>query len=143
MLRGVSQPVRRAGDAPGRVLGALSLFTAASTLLCCALPTLLVFLGFGAAVASVVASVPVLVTLSRQKAWMFAVAGMLIAAAFAYRRWLAPGFLARQLACAPDDPRCRALDRLSGALLWIATGFYVVGAAVAYGLPQVLAWLEA
>ena len=139
----MTQPVQQAGDSPGRWLGALSLFTSVGTLLCCALPTLLVFLGLGATVASVVASVPFLVPLSRQKAWMFAVAGALIAAGFAYRRWLAPGFLARQLACAPDDPRCRALDRLSGALLWIATGFYVVGAAVAYGLPQVLAWLEA
>jgi len=139
----VSQPVGGAGDSPGRVLGALSLFTSVGTLLCCALPTLLVFLGFGAAVASVVASLPVLVTLSRQKAWMFAVAGMLIAAGFAYRRWLAPRVLARRLACSPDDPRCRSLDRLSGALLWIATAFYVMGAAVAFGLPQLLAWLEA
>ncbi|MBI2403771.1 MAG: hypothetical protein HYV20_13765 [Gemmatimonadetes bacterium] len=93
--------------------------------------------------ASVVASVPVLVTLSRQKAWMFAAAGTLVVGGFAYRHLLAPRLLARQLACAPDDPRCRTLDRLSGVLLWIATGFYVVGAAVAYGLPLALAWLEA
>ncbi len=125
-----------------RLPGYLSLFASVGTLLCCALPTLLVFLGFGATVASVAASVPALVTLSRLKAWMFAVAGTVIAAGFAYRRWLAPRVLARRLACSPDDPRCRTLDRLSGALLWIATGVYVVGAAVAYGLPQALAWFE-
>ena len=143
MLRGLTRPVQETADAPSRWLGALSLFTSVGTLLCCALPTLLVFLGFGAAVASVVASVPALVTLSRLKGWMFAAAGALIASGFAYRRWLAPRVLARRLACSPDDPRCRTLDRLSGALLWIATGCYLFGAAVAYGLPPVLAWLEA
>lgn len=43
------------------------------TLLCCALPALLVLLGLGAAVASVLSSLPWLVTLSRRNAWVLAV----------------------------------------------------------------------
>ncbi len=126
-----------------RVLATLSLFTSVGTLVCCALPALLVFLGFGAAVASVVSSVPFLVTLSRHKTWVFALAGGFVAAGFAYRRWVAPRLLARQLACTPDDPRCRDLDRVGGVLLWVSGGLLVVGATVAYGLPPVLAWLDA
>lgn len=121
-----------------RTLSALSLFTSVGTLICCALPALLVALGFGATVASLVSAVPLLVTLSRHKAWVFLAAAVLIAAGFAYRRWLAPRLLARRLACSPDDPRCRRLDRLSGVLLWTSFGLWIVGAAVAYGLPLVL-----
>ena len=125
-----------------RTLGTLSLFASVGTLLCCALPSLLVLLGFGAAVASVVSSVPFLVTLSRHKGWVFGAAGALIATGFAYRHWLAPRLLAGQLACAPDDPRCRQLDRMSGVLLWLSAGLYLTGMGVAYGLPLILTWLE-
>lgn len=125
-----------------RTLSAVSLFASIGTLLCCALPSLFVFLGFGAAVASVVSSVPSLVTLSRHKVWVFAGAGVLIAAGFAYRQWLAPRLRAHQLACTPDDPRCRTLDRMSGMLLWLSGGLYVAAACVAYGLPLILSWLD-
>lgn len=126
-----------------RLLGALSLFTSVATLVCCALPTLLVLLGLGATVATVVSGIPALVTLSRHKAWAFAFAAVFIVAGFGYRRWLAPRLMARQLACARDDPRCRTLDRLSGVLLWLSAGLYLVAAGVAYGIPLVLAWLDA
>ena len=125
-----------------RLLSALTAFTSAGTLICCALPTLLVALGFGATVASVISTVPFLVTLSRHKAWVFLLAAVLIAVGFAYRRWLAPRLMARQLACSPDDPRCRQLDRLSGVLLWVSVTLWVIGAAVAYGLPLLFVWLD-
>src|SRR5881275_356872 len=60
------------------VLNYLSLFTSLGTLLCCALPSLLVLLGLGATVATVLSSVPWLVSLSHHKVWVFAVAGVLI-----------------------------------------------------------------
>src|SRR5437016_11513304 len=68
----------------GGVLGYLSLFTSLGTLLCCALPALLVLVGLGATVASVVSSAPWLITLSRHKNWTFAIAGLLITANFFY-----------------------------------------------------------
>ena len=55
------------------LLSYLSLFTSFGTLLCCALPSLLVLLGLGATVASFLAAVPSLVTLSRHKDWVFAI----------------------------------------------------------------------
>src|SRR5690348_16999631 len=60
------------------ILGYLSLFTSLGTLLCCALPSLLVLLGLGATVASVLSDVPWLVRLSQHKAWVFTTAGVLI-----------------------------------------------------------------
>lgn len=61
----------------------LSIFTSFGTLLCCALPSLLVALGAGAVVASAVSALPWLVFLSYHKGWVFIVAGMLIALNFA------------------------------------------------------------
>ena len=56
-----------------------SLFASTSTLLCCALPTLLVTLGLGAVVAGVLSGLPWLVTLSLHKEWVFLGAGVMIA----------------------------------------------------------------
>ena len=67
------------------VLNYFSLFTSLSTLLCCALPSLLVLFGLGASVASMLSFMPWLVTLSRHKQWTFAVSGVLIAVSFGRR----------------------------------------------------------
>jgi len=47
----------------GSALSYLSLFTSLGTLLCCALPSLLVLFGLGATVASVLSEVPWLVSM--------------------------------------------------------------------------------
>lgn len=72
------------------LLGYVSLFTSVGTLLCCALPSLLVLLGLGATVGAVLSSAPWLVTLSRHKQWVFLVSGLLIAGNFVYLYKLAP-----------------------------------------------------
>src|SRR5688572_11122802 len=64
-------------DRESRVLSYLSLFTSVGTLLCCALPSLLVLLGLGVTVASVLASAPWLATLSRHKSWVFGTSAVL------------------------------------------------------------------
>ena len=75
-------------SAPPRVrsgaLSYLSLFTSIGTLLCCALPSLLVLFGLGATVASVLSEVPWLVTMSHHKHWVFVVAGIMISGSFIY-----------------------------------------------------------
>src|SRR3954466_13905244 len=88
------------------VLSYLSLFTSFGTLLCCALPSLLVLLGLGATVASFLAAAPWLVALSHHKRWVFAISGALIVANFYYTYWLAPRLQASRLqregiACSP------------------------------------------
>ena len=49
------------------------------TLICCVLPIVLVALGAGSVVASLVSTAPWLVALSRNKEWVFLVAGGLLA----------------------------------------------------------------
>ncbi len=80
--------------------GWLILFASTSTLLCCALPILLVSLGMGAVVAAMASNFPLLITLSQHKIWIFAgcFALLLIAAWALYR----PG-----RAC-PTDPQLAA-----------------------------------
>lgn len=56
-----------------------SLFTSFGTLICCALPALLVALGAGAVLAGLVAHVPQLIWLSEHKTALFAVAGAILA----------------------------------------------------------------
>ena len=60
----------------------LALFASTGTLVCCALPILLVSLAdLGALVASVTESFPFLITLSLYKGWVFAGSGAMLAAA--------------------------------------------------------------
>ena len=56
----------------------LALVTSAGTLICCALPIVLVTLGLGATVAALTSSFPILVKLSMHKAWIFAISGALV-----------------------------------------------------------------
>ncbi|MFN2567465.1 MAG: hypothetical protein ABR499_20910 [Gemmatimonadaceae bacterium] len=121
-----------------RLLGYLGLFSSVGTLLCCALPSLLVILGLGATVASVLASAPWLVALSRHKAWVFATSGLLVAGNFYYVYRLAPRLLARSGACDVDDPNCVRATRTSRALLWVSALLLTAGFSVAYLLPIVL-----
>src|SRR5438445_8030875 len=84
------------------LLSYFSLFTSLGTLLCCALPSMLVLFGLGASVASLLSFMPWLVTLSRHKQWTFSLSGVLIALSFVNTYYIAPRFRAEQ--CSPDDP---------------------------------------
>jgi hypothetical protein len=130
------QPARRSA-----VLSYFSLFTSLSTLLCCALPSLLVLFGLGASVASTLSFLPWLVTLSRHKQWTFAISGGLIALSFLNTYYIAPHF--RPQECSPDDPSaCADASTLSNILLWVSAGIYLVGFFVAYGLGPILARID-
>lgn len=110
----------------------LALFTSFGTLICCALPALLVTLGMGAAMAGLVSNVPQLVWLSEHKALVFGLSGAMIAgSALLHRR-------ARNLPCPADPAQARACARLRrfsavtlgiAALAW-ATGFFFAFLAV-------------
>lgn len=123
------------------LLNYLSLFTSLSTLLCCALPSLLVLLGLGATVASVLSTVPWLVTLSRHKVWTFSISGVLITLSFVNTYYLAPK-LRRE--CAADDPNaCADASKMSKVLLWASAAIYCFGVLVAYVLGPILTKLDA
>jgi hypothetical protein len=117
-----------------------SLFTSLSTLLCCALPSLLVLAGLGATVASALSVLPWLVALSRHKAWTFSISGVLIAASFINMYWLMPRL---NRACSADDPNaCAEASRISKVLLWCSAVIYSAGFFVAYALGPILARLD-
>ncbi len=104
-----------------------SLFTSASTLVCCALPALFVALGMGAAFAGLVSKFPQLIWLSEHKVGLFGSAGvMLILAGVAQWR-------ARNLPCPLDADAARACASarrwskvtygVSVAIYWVGSGF--------------------
>lgn len=136
MAKGILAPER-----PARALGVLSLLTSAGTLICCALPALLVLAGLGASVASMLSAAPWLVTLSQHKAWLFAASGVLIALNFAYVYGLAPRLRSGGDRCAPEelgDSACATADRMARILLWSAAVVYGVGLFAAYALGWLL-----
>ena len=121
------------------VLSYLSLFTSFGTLLCCALPSLLVVLGLGATVASFLSAAPWLVTVSRHKNWVFLVSGALITANFLYIYALAPRLRAQGEACPTDAPgACDTASTVSRAMLWLSAVIYSIGVFTAYLLGPLL-----
>jgi hypothetical protein len=117
-------------------IGALSVLASASTLVCCTIPAILVVLGAGSVLASLVSWVPGIVWLSENKPLVFVVATtMTLASAVAQRaveRSPCPADPALAAACAANRRRGRWLFRVSLALL-------LVGATFAFVLPALLA----
>ena len=94
------------------------------TLVCCALPAMLVSIGAGAAVASVVTSWPQLVWLSEHKIplFVFAAAMLLISGIVTY--------LNRRTPC-PVDPwqarSCRRVRRFAASMFFASVALYAIG----------------
>ena len=107
----------RAVTQQSRLLDWLTLFSSLGTLLCCALPSLLVLV-LGATVASFLSALPWLVTLSRHKVSVFAVSGLLIVGNLLYVSQMAPKLRARGQACPPDGASaCKTASRASHLML--------------------------
>ncbi len=129
-------PERRAKRAA--MLNYFSLFSSFSTLICCALPSVLVLLGLGTTVASLLSAAPWLVSLSRHKVWTFSIAGTLIAASFVMTYIIAPR-LQQGEACAADDPTtCGEVSKLSRVILWGSALIWSGGFFIAYLLGPIL-----
>lgn len=109
----------------------LLLFTTAGTLLCCAIPIVLVALGLGAVVASAASAAPWLITLSLYKGWMFSVSGLLIG--------LAALLVFRPGRSCPADPAlaeaCARADKWNRRFIGVAAAMWLCGFAAAYWLP--------
>ena len=120
-------------------LSYLSLFTSLGTLLCCALPSLLVLLGLGATVASVLSEAPWLVALSHRKNWVFLVAGILICGNVVYVYAIAPRLQEQSGACdLKDATACQRASRFSRIVLWCSAVLYLIGCFSAYLLGPIL-----
>ncbi|MNR71735.1 hypothetical protein D3C71_24130 [compost metagenome] len=109
----------------------LALLTSASTLVCCALPALLVSLGAGVALASLVSAVPQLIWISMHKAWVFGAAGLMLAVA---------GYFQTRPAACPADARlarvCARSKAVGRVVYWISVAMFCTGAFFAFVLPR-------
>lgn len=120
---------------PARWVSLLSLFTSSGTLICCALPALLVGLGAGAALSSLIAAVPQLVWFSEHKSGVFAAAALMLAAA-GVMQWRA-----RYAPC-PVDPilvaMCMRARRQSLWLYAVSVAIFAIGGFFAFVAPLLL-----
>ena len=125
------------GDGVRQTRGSLwsavaTLFATSSTLVCCAIPALLVALGAGAALSSLVAVFPQVVWLSEHKEALFAVSG----AALAIAGWIQ--WRNRTAPC-PVDPAlrdaCLRTRKASLRVYVVSLAFYVVGGWFAFVQP--------
>lgn len=133
-------PERRAKRAA--LLNYFSLFSSFSTLLCCALPSVLVLLGMGTAVASLLSVAPWLVSLSRHKIWTFSIAGTLIAVSFVMTYVIAPRLREGESCDAEDPSTCGEVSKLSRWVLWISALIWSGGFFVAYLLAPILVRMD-
>ncbi|HEY0818937.1 MAG TPA: hypothetical protein VGD46_09180 [Rhizobacter sp.] len=110
----------------------LSLFASSGTLVCCALPALLVALGAGVALSSLVSVFPQVVWLSEHKEALFGVAGL----GLALSGWLQ--WRGRSAPC-PAEPRlrdaCLRTRRVSSRLFSLSLLAYLVGGWFAFVQP--------
>lgn len=110
----------------------VSVFTSSGTLICCALPALLVSLGAGATLAGLVSTFPQLIWLSEHKLPVFGLAGLMLLGAGVLQ------YRARFLPC-PADPRlaaaCARTRRVSAAIYGFSVLCYTTGIIFAFVLP--------
>ena len=106
------------------VFPVLSLFTSIGTLLCCALPALLVTLGMGAALAGFISVAPWITVISEYKIFIFVGAGILLILS-GYFLWIN-----RNAPCPTDAKQakaCALLRKFSLYTIIISIVIYIVG----------------
>lgn len=121
---------------PSTLPAFLSLFTSTGTLICCALPALLVSIGAGAVMAGLIEAVPQITWLGKNKELLFAIAGALLLASGLWQ-WRArslpcPADRAQAAACARARKLSWIVWRLSIALFAIGAFFAFFAAAIFY-----------
>lgn len=113
----------------------LSLLASSSTLVCCALPALLVALGAGATLVSLTVRFPQLIWLSEHKAGVFGSAALMLALA-GVAQWRA-----RSLPC-PADPAaaraCMRARRVSRGVYALSVLLFLTGGFFAFVAPSLL-----
>ncbi len=113
----------------------LALFASSGTLVCCALPALLVALGAGAALSTLVSVLPGLVWISEYKGLVFGIAGALLAlsGALQWRNRFAP---------CPTDPAlrraCLRTRKTSARVYGLSVALYLVGGWFAFLQPWLI-----
>ena len=115
--------------------GWLALFTSSATLLCCALPILLVTLGFGAVSASLFSALPFLVSLAKYKLFIFLASALFLG--------LGGWSLFRANRHCPIDPvladQCFKAHKFNKIVWFVSVVIWLIGFTAAYlALPLML-----
>ncbi|MCP9290551.1 hypothetical protein [Gracilimonas sediminicola] len=116
----------------------LALFTSSGTLICCAIPALVATVAGGAAVSSMISTMPWLVSFSQYKEWIFLIAGIMTALS-----GLLIFFPKGKVACSITGGQgCDVAGRYTKALFWLSVTMITIGAFFAYGYYPILRVLE-
>ena len=116
-------------------LSYLSLFTSGGTLICCALPALLVGLGAGAVMVSLVSSVPQIVWFSEHKLGVFIFAGIMLSIS-GFLQWKA-----RSLPCPSDKALaelCHKTRVNSLRVYYFSVTVFLIGGFMAFAAPWLI-----
>ena len=115
----------------------LTLFASTGTLICCALPIILVTLGLGATVAALTSSFPFLIILSLYKGWVFAGSGAMLALS----GWL----MYRPGRSCPADPElgrvCNKTQVWNQRIYWSSVTIWGIGFFAAFLALPLRIWL--
>lgn len=118
-----------------KIIDFLTLFTSASTLVCCAIPALLVTLGLGATLAGFLSSFPQIIWLSKHKDWIFILGFILLTFGFFLQK-------SQQNAPCPIDPNlknaCLKTRKNSLRVYIFSVSVYLIGLTFAYVLPLII-----
>jgi len=116
----------------------LTLFTSTGTLFCCALPFLLVSLGFGATVAALMSEIPALIILGQYKVWIFVISSSLLT-------WTALQIWRNKEQC-PADPAaallCQQAQRWNRRIWIISLCIWCMGFFASFIALPFRLWLE-
>ena len=109
------------------------LFGSFGTLLCCAIPSTLVLLGFGATLASFLGNFPQLIWLTENKEYVFGFSFLMLGISFAAQKY-------SQSQVCPIDKKedCEKTKDWSKPLFWFSLGINVIGSFYAFILPKIL-----
>ena len=115
-----------------KLVNYLSLFTSSGTIICCALPVLLVSMGAGAVLSSFIAVFPQLVILSIYKIPIFigAFIMLIIAGMLQYQ--------SRGLPCPTDKKQanaCMQTRKVSMIIYFTSVGIFIIGLLFAFIIP--------
>ena len=115
----------------------ISLFTSVSTLLCCALPVLFVFLGLGTALVTLSTHFSWLIQASEYKFWLFLVSGIFLIIGSVILRF--------PMKTCPIDPKlkakCLRFREINRWVLLVSKGIWVFGFVMAYLALPLRLWL--
>ena len=106
----------------------LTLFATTGTLVCCAIPIVLVTFGLGATVVAATGAFPFLIVLSKYKLWVFAFSGLMLG--------LSAWFMYQPGRSCPTDPQlaalCERTQRWNRRVYWSSVGIWTIGFFAAF-----------